>query len=81
MLFLAIIKTRRERILTFLFSYKTGFLPFQNYHKDLDPSSKMDLDLWGSFGRGKIDFKAELLDRNKHICQNFGGINFHLITK
>ena len=26
-------------------------LPFLNNHKDLDPSYKMDLDLWDYFGR------------------------------
>ena len=28
-------------------------LPFLNNLKDLDPSYKMDLDLWDSFGRKK----------------------------
>ena len=28
--------------------------PFQNNPKDLDPSYKMDLDLWDCFGRRKI---------------------------
>ena len=29
------------------FSYKTEFLSFQNNSKHVDPSYKMDLDLWG----------------------------------
>ena len=33
--------------LTYFFGYKTEFFSFQNNPKNLDPSYKMDLDLWG----------------------------------
>ena len=29
-------------------------LPFLNNPKDLDPSYKMDLDIWNSFGKNKV---------------------------
>ena len=32
---------------------------FQNNPKDLDPSNKMDLDLWGCLGRVKLVFIAK----------------------
>ena len=35
----------------YLFSYKMEFFSFQNNPKDLDPSCKMDLDLWDCLGR------------------------------
>ena len=38
----------------YFFDYKTEFLSFQNNPKDLDPSCKMDLDLWGCLGRVKL---------------------------
>ena len=56
-------------------------ISFQKNHKDLDPSCKMDLDLWGCFGRQKTHFIAELHKSNLHICFNFGKINSHLITE
>ena len=34
------------------FDYHT--IPFLNNPKDLDPSYKMDLDLWDCFGRKKL---------------------------
>ena len=37
----------------YFFSYKTEFFPFRKNPKDLDPSYKMDLDLWGCFEREK----------------------------
>ena len=39
---------------TNFFDYKTEFFSFQNNPKDLDPSCKMDLDLWGCLGRVKM---------------------------
>ena len=36
------------------FGYKTEFFSFQNNSKDLDPSCKMDLDLWDCLGRVKL---------------------------
>ena len=38
----------------YFFGYKTEFFPFQNNPKDLDPSCKMDLDLWDCLGRVKL---------------------------
>ena len=35
--------------LQYFCSYKMGVFPFQNSLKDLDLSSKMDLDLWNCF--------------------------------
>ena len=33
---------------------KTELFSFQNNRKNLDPSYKMDLDLWGCLGRVKL---------------------------
>ena len=41
-------------LLPYFFGYKTGFFPFQNNLKDLDPSYKMDLDLWDCLERVKL---------------------------
>ena len=41
-------------IVPYFFGYKTEFFPFQNNPKDLDPSCKMDLDLWDCLGRVKL---------------------------
>ena len=38
----------------YFFGYKTEFFSFQNNPKDLDPSCKMDLDLWDCLGRVKL---------------------------
>ena len=38
----------------YFFGYKTKFFSFQNKPKDLDPSCKMDLDLWDCLGRVKL---------------------------
>ena len=40
--------------LPYFFGYKTEFFSFQNNPKDLDPSYKMDLDLWDCLGRVKL---------------------------
>ena len=37
----------------YFFAYKTVFFSFQNNPKNLDPSYKMDLDLWDCLGRVK----------------------------
>ena len=42
----------------YFFDYKTGVFSFQNNPKDLDPSCKMDLDLWDCLGMGKIGIIA-----------------------
>ena len=41
-------------MISYFFGYKTEFFSFQNNPKDLDPSCKMDLDLWGCLGRVKL---------------------------
>ena len=38
----------------YFFGYKNEFFSFQNNPKDLDPSCKMDLDLWDCLGRVKL---------------------------
>ena len=40
-----------SRVLPYFFSYKTGFFPSKTIPKYLDPSYKMDLDLWDCLGR------------------------------
>ena len=40
--------------LPYFFGYKTEVFSFQNNPKDLDPSCKMDLDLWDCLGRVKL---------------------------
>ena len=43
------------KALPYFFAYKTVvFFPFQNNPKNLDPSYKMDLDLWDCLGRVKL---------------------------
>ena len=43
------------KFLPYFFCYKTeGFFPLQNNPKDLDPSYKMDLDLWECLGWEKF---------------------------
>ena len=44
----------KEIHVPYFFGYKTGFFPFQNNPKDLDPSWKTDLDLWNCLGRVKL---------------------------
>ena len=41
-------------LVPYIFAYKTGFFSFQNNPKNLDPSYKMDLDLWDSLGKVKL---------------------------
>ena len=53
--------------LPYFLSYKTEFFSFQNNPKNLDPSYKMDLDLWGCSGRVKFVFHwTDLV-----ICSHF----------
>ena len=40
--------------LPYFFSYKVELFSFQNNPENLDPSYKMDLDLWHCFGRVKL---------------------------
>ena len=41
-------------MIPYFFGYKTEYFTFQNNPKNLDPSYKMDLDLWDCFGRVKL---------------------------
>ena len=41
-------------LVPYFFGYKTEFFSFQNNPIDLDPSCKMDLDLWDCLGRVKL---------------------------
>ena len=43
-----------KQFLPYFFAYKTVFFSFQNNPKNLDPSYKMDLDLWDCLGRVKL---------------------------
>ena len=43
----------------YFFGYKTEFFSSQNNPKDLDPSCKMDLDLWDCLGRVKLGIIAK----------------------
>ena len=43
-----------QSYLPYFFGYKTQFFSFQNNPKDLDPSYRMDLDLWDCLGRVKL---------------------------
>ena len=40
--------------IAYFIDYKTEFFSFQHNLKDLDPSCKMDLDLWDCLGRVKL---------------------------
>ena len=45
----------KELKIRYFFGYKTEcFFSFQDNPKDLDPSCKMDLDLWACLGRVKL---------------------------
>ena len=48
----------RVLMVPYFFDYKTGVFSFQNNPKDLDPSCKMDLDLWDCLGMGKMGIIA-----------------------
>ena len=41
-------------LVPYFFGYKTGFFSFQNNPKVLDPSCKMDLELWHCLGRVEL---------------------------
>ena len=49
------------RNLPYFFGYKTELFSFQNNPKDLDPSYKMDLDLWDCFGRVKLVLRQNFI--------------------
>ena len=47
-------------ISTYFFSYKTKF--FQKQSQNLDPSYKMDLDLWDCLGSVKLVFHQNFIE-------------------
>ena len=51
-----------KKDLLYFFGYKTDTFSFQNNTKNLDPSSKMDLDLWHCLGRVKLIAKFNRTD-------------------
>ena len=63
--------------LPYFFVYKTVYFSFQNNPKNLDPSNKMDLDLWDCLGRvkpvlqqnciGLILLFVLILERESHV--------------
>ena len=58
--------------LMYLFSYKTSFFPFQNNPKNLDLSSKMDVDLLDCFGKVKLVIIAKFQRTDLVICSHSG---------
>ena len=53
----------------YFFGYKTGHFSSLHNHKGLDPSYKMDLDLWDCFGRVKLELQ-----------QNFCGLIYLFVV-
>ena len=49
------------QLIPYFFDYKTELFSFQNNPKDLDPSCKMDLDLWDCLGRVKLVLKRNFI--------------------
>ena len=70
--------------LPYFFRYKMEFFSFQNNPKNLDPSYKMDLDLWdcrslGLFRKGKTRITAKFDRADLVICCHSGeGIPRHV---
>ena len=52
----------------YFFAYKTEFFSFQNSPENLDPSYKMDLDLWDCLGRVKLILQQKLHRTDLIIC-------------
>ena len=50
--------------------------PSQTIQKNLEPSCKIDLDLWIV-----LEFLANYIIHDLHICDNFGMINSCLLTE
>ena len=48
------LSTNIMSILPYFLAYKMEFFSFQNNPKNLDPSYKMDLDLWDCLGWVKL---------------------------
>ena len=68
-------------MIPYFFGYKTACFPFQNNPKYLDPSYKMDLDIWDCFRREKLISKQNFI----RLIQIFGVIlemkSLRLISK
>ena len=64
-----------------IFLHLQDVFPFKNSLQDLDPSSKMDLDLWDCFGRENTKLQLYYARLILHIFNNFRRINFSLMTK
>ena len=50
------------KVIPYFFGYKMEFFPFQNNPKNLDPSYKMNLDLWDCLGMVKLIAKFHKTD-------------------
>ena len=50
------------------FGCKTKFFSFQNNPKNLDPSYKMDLDLWDRLGRVKLVIPQKFQKTDLVVC-------------
>ena len=57
------------------------FFPFQNNHKNLDPSYKMDLDLWDCLGRLNLYYSKISQDRFSIFIVIYGRENPRLIAE
>ena len=55
---------------TYLFGYKTKFFSFQNNPKNLDMSSKTDLDLCNCLGRIKLHITAKFHGTDLFNCDH-----------
>ena len=58
-----------------------GSFSFQNNPKNLDPSYKMDLDLWDCFGGVKTHIIAKFQRMDLVICSHSKEEKTHLIAK
>ena len=63
-------ETAKCKALPYFFGYKTEFFSFQNNPKNLDPSYKMDLDLWRLFRKGKTHIIAKFQRTYLVICSH-----------
>ena len=54
LIFLKFLVLKLTTVIPYFFGYKTEIFSFQSNPKDLDPSSKTDLDLWDCLGRVKL---------------------------
>ena len=54
-----------------LLGYRMEFVSFQSNPKNLDPSYKMDLDLWDCLGRVKLITKFHWTDIHVVTCNHY----------